>query len=134
MERRADRNFVGRSLIKRWRSGETALKKEENVQNQAVLHLKIARLYFMVRDYSWAIGHTRRRWSWNGICSSWMTCVITLMRCVFKVRHGKAEAICPNNAYKDQYSRYQRYQNTLEALAMRHSVQEFPRFTAKRLS
>ena len=39
-----------------------------------------------------------------------------------------------NNAYKDQYSRYQRYQNTLEALAMRHSVQEFPGFTAKRLS
>ena len=32
---------------------------------------------------------TRRRWSWNGICSSWMTCVITLMRCVSKVRHGK---------------------------------------------
>lgn len=52
----------------------------------------------------------------------------------FQGQARKAEAICLDNAYKDIYSRYQRYQNTLEALAMRHSVQEDPGFSAKRLS
>ena len=57
VERRADRNFVGQKFNKAMMQYETALKKEENVQNQAALHLKIARLYFMVRDYNWAIEH-----------------------------------------------------------------------------
>ncbi|MCD8182546.1 MAG: hypothetical protein LUE99_05030 [Bacteroides sp.] len=46
----------------------------------------------------------------------------------------KAEAVCLNNAYRDVYSRYQRYQNILEALSMRHTVQEDPGFEVKRLS
>lgn len=105
---------------------ETALKKEENLQNQAALHLKIARLYFMVRDYSWAIGHYEKAMELerdlflvDDVCD-----YIDALR--FQGQTRKAEAICLDNAYKDQYSRYQRYQNTLEALAMRHSVQEFP--------
>ena len=113
---------------------ETALKKEENLQNQAALHLKIARLYFMVRDYSWAIGHYEKAMELerdlflvDDVCD-----YIDALR--FQGQTRKAEAICLDNAYKDQYSRYQRYQNTLEALAMRHSVQEFPGFTAKRLA
>ena len=134
VERRADRNFVRQKFNKAMAQYETALKKEENVQNQAVLHLKIARLYFMVRDYSWAIGHyekamelERNLFLVDDVCD-----YIDALR--FQGQARKAEAICLNNAYKDQYSRYQRYQNTLEALAMRHSVQEFPGFTAKRLS
>lgn len=134
VERRADRNFVRQKFNKAMAQYETALKKEENVQNQAALHLKIARLYFMVRDYSWAIGHyekamelERNLFLVDDVCD-----YIDALR--FQGQARKAEAICLNNAYKDQYSRYQRYQNTLEALAMRHSVQEFPGFTAKRLS
>ena len=134
VERRADRNFVRQKFNKAMAQYETALKKEENVQNQAALHLKIARLYFMVRDYNWAIGHyekamelERNLFLVDDVCD-----YIDALR--FQGQARKAEAICLNNAYKDQYSRYQRYQNTLEALAMRHSVQEFPGFTAKRLS
>ena len=134
VERRADRNFVRQKFNKAMAQYETALKKEENVQNQAALHLKIARLYFMVRDYSWAIGHYEKAMELerdlflvDDVCD-----YIDALR--FQGQARKAEAICLNNAYKDQYSRYQRYQNTLEALAMRHSVQEFPGFTAKRLS
>lgn len=134
VERRADRNFVRQKFNKAMAQYETALKKEENVQNQAALHLKIARLYFMVRDYSWAIGHyekamelERNLFLVDDVCD-----YIDALR--FQGQARKVEAICLNNAYKDQYSRYQRYQNTLEALAMRHSVQEFPGFTAKRLS
>lgn len=134
VERRADRNFVRQKFNKAMAQYETALKKEENVQNQAVLHLKIARLYFMVRDYSWAIGHyekamelERNLFLVDDVCD-----YIDALR--FQGQARKAEAICLDNAYRDQYSRYQRYQNTLEALAMRHSVQEFPGFMAKRLS
>lgn len=134
VERRADRNFVRQKFNKAMAQYETALKKEENVQNQAALHLKIARLYFMVRDYSWAIGHyekamelERNLFLVDDVCD-----YIDALR--FQGQARKAEAICLDNAYRDQYSRYQRYQNTLEALAMRHSVQEFPGFTAKRLS
>ena len=134
VERRADRNFVRQKFNKAMAQYETALKKEENVQNQAALHLMIARLYFMVRDYSWAIGHyekamelERNLFLVDDVCD-----YIDALR--FQGQARKAEAICLDNAYRDQYSRYQRYQNTLEALAMRHSVQEFPGFTAKRLS
>ena len=134
VERRADRNFVRQKFNKAMAQYETALKKEENMQNQAALHLKIARLYFMVRDYSWAIGHyekamelERNLFLVDDVCD-----YIDALR--FQGQARKAEAICLDNAYRDQYSRYQRYQNTLEALAMRHSVQEFPGFTAKRLS
>lgn len=134
VERRADRNFVRQKFNKAMAQYETALKKEENMQNQAALHLKIARLYFMVRDYSWAIGHyekamelERNLFLVDDVCD-----YIDALR--FQGQARKAEAICLDNAYRDQYSRYQRYQNTLEALAMRHSVQEFPGFTVKRLS
>ena len=134
VERRADRNFVRQKFNKAMAQYETALKKEENLQNQAALHLKIARLYFMVRDYSWAIGHYEKAMELerdlflvDDVCD-----YIDALR--FQGQTRKAEAICLDNAYKDQYSRYQRYQNTLEALAMRHSVQEFPGFTAKRLA
>ena len=134
VERRADRNLVRQKFNKAMAQYETALKKEENMQNQAALHLKIARLYFMVRDYSWAIGHyekamelERNLFLVDDVCD-----YIDALR--FQGQARKAEAICLDNAYRDQYSRYQRYQNTLEALAMRHSVQEFPGFTAKRLS
>ena len=57
VERRADRNFVRQKFNKAMAQYETALKKEENLQNQAALHLKIARLYFMVRDYSLSLIH-----------------------------------------------------------------------------
>lgn len=134
VERRADRNFVGQKFNKAMMQYETALKKEENVQNQAALHLKIARLYFMVRDYNWAIEHYEKAMEQerdlflvDDVCD-----YIDALR--FQGQARKAEAICLDNAYKDQYRRYQRYQNTLEALAMRHSVQGFPGFTAKRLS
>ena len=102
VERRADRNFVRQKFNKAMAQYETALKKEENVQNQAALHLKIARLYFMVRDYSWAIGHyekamelERNLFLVDDVCD-----YIDALR--FQGQARKAEAICLNNAYKAQ--------------------------------
>ena len=102
VERRADRNFVRQKFNKAMAQYETALKKEENMQNQAALHLKIARLYFMVRDYSWAIGHyekamelERNLFLVDDVCD-----YIDALR--FQGQARKAEAICLNNAYKAQ--------------------------------
>lgn len=65
VEKRADRNFVRQKFNKAMTQYETALKKEEDVENQAALHLKIARLYFMVKVTVGLWSITRRRWSWG---------------------------------------------------------------------
>ena len=134
VERRADRNFIRQKFDKAMAQYETAIRREKDEAGQAALHLKTARLYFMVREYGRASEHYDKAMSLrpdllgvDDVCD-----YVDALR--FQGQARKAEAICLDNAYKDIYSRYQRYQNTLEALAMRHSVQEFPGFTAKRLS
>ena len=103
VEKRADRNFVRQKFNKAMTQYETALKKEENVENQAALHLKIARLYFMVRDYSWAVEHYEKAMELgrslffvDDVCD-----YIDALR--FQGQARKAEAICLDNAYKNQY-------------------------------
>jgi len=134
VERRADRTFVRQKFDKAMTQYETAIQREENTESLAALHLKIARLYFMVREYNRASEHYSEAMELRpdllgveDVCE-----YIDALR--FQGQTRQAEAICLNNAYKDVYSRYQRYQNTLEALAMRHSVQEDPGYSAKRLS
>lgn len=134
VERRADRNFIRQKFDKAMTQYETAIKREQNIEYRAALHLKIARLYFMVREYARASEHYSKAievrpdlLGVDDVCE-----YVDALR--FQGQARQAEAICLNNAYKDVYSRYQRYQNTLEALAMRHSVQEDPGFSAKRLS
>lgn len=134
VERRADRNFIRQKFDKAMTQYETAIKREENIESRAALHLKIARLYFMVREYARASEHYSKAMELrpdllgvDDVCE-----YIDALR--FQGQARQAEAICLDNAYKDVYSRYQRYQNTLEALAMQHSVQEDPGFSAKRLS
>lgn len=134
IERRADRNFIRQKFDKAMAQYETAIRREKDEDSQAALHLKTARLYFMVREYGRASEHYDKAMGLrpdllgvDDVCD-----YIDALR--FQGQARKAEAICLDNAYKDIYSRYQRYQNTLEALAMRHSVQEDPGFSAKRLS
>ena len=133
VERRADRNFIRQKFDKAMAQYETAIRREKDEAGQAALHLKTARLYFMVREYGRASEHYDKAMSLrpdllgvDDVCD-----YVDALR--FQGQARKAEAICLDNAYKDIYSRYQRYQNTLEALAMRHSVQEDPGFSAKRL-
>lgn len=134
VERRADRNFVRQKFDKALSQYETAVKRETDADSRAALHLKVARLYFMVREYGRASEHYGKAMELHpyllgvgDVCE-----YVDALRFQGQVR--QAEAICLNNAYKDVYSRYQRYQNTLEALAMRHSMQEDPGFSAERLS
>lgn len=134
IEKRADRNFIRQKFDKAMVQYETAIKREKDQESQAALHLKTARLYFMVRDYVRASHHYGQAIELysnlllvDDICN-----YIDALR--FQGQTRKAEAICLNNAYKDIYSRYQRYQNTLEGLSMRHSVLEDPGCTATKLS
>ncbi|WP_291530546.1 OmpA family protein [Bacteroides sp. UBA939] len=134
MERRADRNFISQKFDKAMSQYEVAVKRVMDDDSKAALHLKVARLYFMVRDYKLASEHYGQAielrpniLGMDDVCE-----YVDALRFQGKIR--EAEAICLNNAYKNIYSRSQRYQNTLEALAMSHSIQEEPGYSAKRLS
>lgn len=134
IERRADRNFIRQKFDKAMAQYETAIVREVNDLNRASIHLKTAHLYFMLRDYANASVHYEKvlalssdLFSANDLCN-----YVDALR--FRGENKKAEGICLNNAYKDIYSRYQRYQNTLDALAMRHTMTETPEFVAKKLS
>ena len=56
-ERRADRNFIRQNFEKAMMLDEEALLKEGNADNKASLHLKMARLYFMLRNFAAASLH-----------------------------------------------------------------------------
>ena len=134
MERRADRNFISQKFDKAMSQYEVAVKRVMDDDSKAALHLKIARLYFMVREYSRASEHYSEAMGMrpdllgmDDVCE-----YVDALR--FQGRIRQAEAICLDNAYKDIYSRYQRYQNTLEALSMNHSLLDEPGYSVKRLS
>ena len=57
VERRADRNFIRQKFDKAMAQYETAIRREKDEAGQAALHLKTARLYFMVREYGRASEH-----------------------------------------------------------------------------
>jgi len=133
-ERRADRNFIRQKFDKAMAQYETAVAREESELNKASMHLKTARLYFMLRDYANSSVHYEKALE----LSDDLLAVDDLCNYVDALRfvgeNKKAEGICLDNAYKNIYSRYQRYQNTLDALAMRHAIIEDPGFVAKKLS
>ena len=110
VERRADRNFIRQKFDKAMAHYETAIRREKDEAGQAALHLKTARLYFMVREYGRASEHYDKAMSLrpdllgvDDVCD-----YVDALR--FQGQARKAEAICLDNAYKDIYSRYQRYQ------------------------
>ncbi|NDV84135.1 OmpA family protein [Bacteroides sp. 51] len=133
-ERRADRNFIRQKFDKAMSQYETAIKREESELNRASMHMKTARLYFMLRNYASSSEHYEKALEINDDLFS----VDDLCNYVDALRFigedKKAEGICLNNAYKNIYSHYQRYQNTLDALAMRHAIVEDPGYIAKKLS
>ena len=98
------------------------------------MHLKTARLYFMLRSYPQSSIHYEKALELNDDLLSVDDLCNYVDALRFQGQNKKAEGICLNNAYKNIYSRYQRYQNTLDALAMRHAVVADPGFIAKKLS
>jgi len=133
-ERRADRNFIRQKFDKAMSQYETAIEHEKSDLSKTSIHLKAARLYFMLRKYAQSSEHYGKALELNVDLFSVddMCNYVDALRFIGESK--KAEGICLNNAYKDIYSRYQRYQNTLDALSMNHSIVEDPGFTAKKLS
>ena len=133
-ERQADRNFIRQKYDKAMSQYETAIKREESELNRASIHMKTARLYFMLRNYVRSSEHYEKALELNDE----LFAVDDLCNYVDALRfigeNKKAEAICLDNAYKNIYSHYQRYQNTLDALAMQHIIVEDPGYTAKKLA
>ncbi|WP_455592643.1 OmpA family protein [Bacteroides sp.] len=134
IEKRADRNFIRQKFDKAMAQYERAIQRRKDEGSLAALHLKVARLYFMVRNYPYASEHYARAMELrekmllvDDVCN-----YVDALR--FQGQTRKAEAICLNNAYKDIYSRYQRYQNTLQALAMQHSMEDEAGYYVNRLS
>lgn len=133
-ERRADRNFIRQKFDKAMLQYETAIQREDSELNKASIHMKTARLYFMLRNYASSSGHYEKAleisddlFSVDDLCN-----YVDALR--FIGEDKKAEGICLNNAYKNIYSRHQRYQNTLDALAMRHAIVDDPGYIVKKLS
>ena len=133
VERRADRNFIRQKFGKAMVQYETAIARETSDLNKASIHLKTARLYFMLRDYDNSSVHYAKALELHDdlFLADDLCDYIDALR--FLGNNKKAEGICLNNVYKDIYSRYQRFQNTLDALAMRHAIIEDPGFAAERL-
>lgn len=102
--------------------------------DRARLHLKIAHLYFMIRKYDRSSAHYADAMALRhtllgeeDVCE-----YVDALR--FQGKNREAEVICLNSTYKDAYSRSQRYQNTLDALEMRHSVTVGEGLAAERLA
>lgn len=134
IEKKADKNFARQKFDKAMGQYETAISREGNEDSKAALHLKTARLYFMVRNYTLSAEHygkamdmLNRNLSVDDVCN-----YVDALR--FIGEDKKAESICLDNAYKDIYSKYQRYQNTLDALAMKHDLVADPGYIATRLN
>lgn len=94
VERRADRNFIRQKFDKAMAQYETAIRREKDEAGQAALHLKTARLYFMVREYGRASEHYDKAMSLrpdllgvDDVCD-----YVDALR--FQGQARKAEAIC----------------------------------------
>ena len=132
-ERRADRNFIHQNFDKAMALAEEALSMETNTDNKASMHLKTARLYYMLRNYVAASEHYASALEMHSEMLTMEDICDYIDALRFQGLNREAEAICLNNAYRDPYSRYQRYQNTLQALSMRHSIEDEKGYHAERL-
>lgn len=121
------------------RPAKRAAKRTESTRadpdlDRARLHLKIAHLYFMLRRYDRSSAHYAEAVALRpalleveDVCE-----YVDALR--FQGKAREAEVVCMNSAYKNTYSHSQRYQNTLDALGMRHSILEGEGLSVGRLA
>ncbi len=135
IERKADRRFIRQNFDKAMKLYEEAVQREAtDLESSVALHLKMARLYFMLREYVPASEHFAEVMRNNAAVMTVSDVCDYVDALRFQGKDREAEAICLNHAYKDVYRRYQRYQNTLNALSMRYAIQEDPGFSVYRLA
>lgn len=132
-ERRADRHFIAQRFGKAMALYDEAIVDAPTSAMKAELHLKAARLHFMLREYPQAASHFSRTMELDeGLLAVADVCdYIDALR--FEGRASEAEAICLKYAYSDRYSRNRRYENLLDALAMRHEAETESGYEVRRL-
>lgn len=117
-EKRADRRFLGQNFRGALSLYRVALEKERDLEKKVALGLKVARLYFMVREYESAAHYFEMVEEMEGGLSQPDDICDYLDALCFLHERQKAEAICLHYAYESVYSNHQRYKNSLNALTM----------------
>jgi outer membrane protein OmpA-like peptidoglycan-associated protein len=122
LERRADVYFLRHKYDQAMSLYETLVKRETKTENVTRLHLKMARLYFMLGQYASAtscysrlVEADKNLPTMNDVCD-----FIDAYR--FMGEDQKAEAVCLSYTYKDVFSRHQRYQNVLNVLTKHFNI------------
>jgi outer membrane protein OmpA-like peptidoglycan-associated protein len=121
-ERRADRHFLGQNYHRALSLYKKSMEKESDPACKAALCLKVARLYFMVRDHASAALHFGMYMETGNELPSAADVCDYLDALRFLGERQKAEAVCLHYAYENVYSRHQRYRNALNALTMKYDT------------
>jgi outer membrane protein OmpA-like peptidoglycan-associated protein/tetratricopeptide (TPR) repeat protein len=121
-EKRADRHFLGQDFHRALSLYRAAIAREKEPGNRAALCAKIARLYFMVRDYEAAATYFGKIMEMGRELPSAADVCDYLDALRFQGEYQRAEAVCLHYAYESVYSHHQRYQNTLNALTMKYDT------------
>ncbi|MCC8062285.1 MAG: OmpA family protein [Rikenellaceae bacterium] len=132
-ERRADRHFIAQRFGRAMVLYDEAIADAPVPAVKAELHLKAARLHFMLRDYPQAAAHFARTMELDETILAVADVCDYIDALRFAGRTGEAEAVCLEYAYRDRYSRNQRYGNLLDALAMRHEAETESGYEVRRM-
>ena len=120
-EVRADRRFVNQDFDKAMTLYEKAIAEAATQQLQASLHAKSARLYYILRRYPEAIQHfdNAMKLQKTSLTAEDVCDFMDALR--FTGQSKRAEVVCLSYTYQSVYSRNQNFNNSLEALSMRHT-------------
>lgn len=132
-ESRADRHFIAQRFGRAMALYDEAIADASTPGMKAGLHLKAARLHFMLRDYPQAVAHFSRTMELDETILAVADVCDYIDALRFVGRTGDAEALCLQYAYRDRYSRNQRYENLLDALAMRHEAETESGYEVRRM-
>lgn len=116
IEARADRSFIRQDFDKAMVVYESAFKHTLSVGYGAALHLKVARLYLTLLDYTAAIPHYESAMAMSEELFSATDVCNYLEALRLSGQRMKAIGLVRKYAYRDVYHTDQRYQNILHAL------------------
>ncbi|MDR1414767.1 MAG: OmpA family protein [Odoribacteraceae bacterium] len=119
LEKRADTYFLRHRYDKAMSLYESLIRREGGT---GALHLKVARLYFMVSRYDLAILHYTKVVEKDEDLPTVKDVCDFIDAHRFTGSDQKAEAVCLSYMYKNIFSRHQRYKNVLDVLTKRHNI------------
>lgn len=116
IEARADRKFIRQDFDEAMTIYETAFSHALSSGYGAALHLKVARLYLTLLDYTKAVPHYESAMNISGNLFTTADICNYLDALRFSGQRMKAISLARRYAFRDTYHSDQRYQNILHAL------------------